>query len=265
MRLLGFLYGLGAYALFQVTCLYAAGFIANVGVPKSIDSPRPGSFLQALTVDTLLLAVFVLQHSGMARPAFKRRWTRLVPPHLERSTYVVFSCLALIALFAFWQPLGGPLWRLTGPAAAVATGIGVGGWLVVLSSTFMINHFDLFGLRQVWLNLRGLPYTPLPFKLKGAYNYVRHPLYVGWLMAFWGTATMTVTHLFFAVMTTAYILKAIGWEERDLMDVHPEYEHYRRRVPSLVPTLGGAAARRVVPGPSLVRVSGEYSREATAS
>ena len=262
MRLLGFLYGLGAYALFQGTCLYSAGFIANIGVPKSIDSPRPGSFAGALAVDTLLLMLFVLQHSGMARPAFKRWWTRFVPSYLERSTYVIASCLALIALFAFWQPLGGTLWQLTGPAAAVATGIGAAGWLVVLSSTFLINHFDLFGLRQVWLNLLGRPYTPLDFKLKGAYNYVRHPLYVGWLMAFWGAATMTVTHLFFALMTTGYILKAIGWEEKDLLDAHPEYAEYRRRVPALVP-LGRAVARRM--GSVTTLKSGEYSREATAS
>lgn len=237
-RIPGFLYGVASYLVFFFTFLYAAGFVSNVGVPKSIDSPRPGSLWQALLVDALLLAVFALQHSGMARPAFKKWWTRYVPEPFERSTYVLFSSLALIALFALWQPLGGALWDFQGLLGYLLAGIGLLGWAIVLTSTYLINHFDLFGLRQVWLYLLDRPYTPLSFKLVGPYRYVRHPLYVGWLFAFWGTPTMTVTHLFFSLVTTAYILMAIGWEERDLMAAHREYAEYRKNVPALCPHLG---------------------------
>jgi protein-S-isoprenylcysteine O-methyltransferase Ste14 len=178
----------------------------------------------------------------MARPAFKRVWTRIVPEPIERSTYVLASSLALILLFWQWRPLGGVVWDVQDPVgrALLLSGFAFG-WLLVLVTTFLINHFDLFGLRQVWLHLRGRRYRPLPFKTPGPYRIVRHPLYVGWLFAFWATPTMTVTHLLFAVVTTSYILLAIRFEERDLVDAHPEYSEYQKRVPMLVP-LGRRAA-----------------------
>jgi protein-S-isoprenylcysteine O-methyltransferase Ste14 len=174
----------------------------------------------------------------MARPAFKRAWTRIVPPVVERSTYVLFSSVALILLFALWRPLGGIVWEVQNPLgrgllhAAFAFG-----WGLVLAATFMINHFDLFGLRQVWLHLLGRPYSPVRFRTPLPYKIVRHPLYVGWLFAFWATPTMTVAHLFFALLTTGYILVAIQLEERDLVAAHPEYATYRRQVPMLMPRL----------------------------
>jgi protein-S-isoprenylcysteine O-methyltransferase Ste14 len=175
----------------------------------------------------------------MARPAFKRWWTQIVPPAAERSTYVLFSSLALILLFWQWRPIGGVVWNVDDPALrTVLHAIFAAGWLTVLITTFLINHFDLFGLRQVWLHLRGQPYRPLPFTTPGPYRHVRHPLYVGWLLAFWATPTMTLAHFVFAAATTAYILIAIRFEERDLEDAHgPSYGEYRRQVPMLVPRL----------------------------
>jgi protein-S-isoprenylcysteine O-methyltransferase Ste14 len=183
----------------------------------------------------------------MARPWFKQRWTRIVPTVLERSTYVLFSSLALILLFAQWRPLGGVVWAVEEPVArGVLWALFAFGWGLVLVATFLINHFDLFGLRQVWLQLVGRPYTRLAFGTPGPYRLVRHPLYVGWFFAFWMAPTMTVTHLFFAVMTTAYILIAIQFEEHDLVAEHgASYEDYRRRVPMLIPSLGRSAAGRV--------------------
>jgi protein-S-isoprenylcysteine O-methyltransferase Ste14 len=235
-RILYFSYGVAAYALFFATFLYAIGFIGNLVVPVSIDGVPRVPLGEALLVNSLLLGAFAIQHSVMARPGFKRWWTKFVPKPIERSTYVLFSSLALIALFAHWQPLGGVVWNVTDPTGqAVLWGVFALGWLVVLVSTFLINHFDLFGLRQVWLYLVGKSYTALPFKTPFFYKYVRHPLYVGWFLAFWATPTMTVTHLVFAIATTAYILIAIRFEERDLVEVHPEYPGYRERVPMLIP------------------------------
>ena len=235
-RLSIFIYGLVSYAVFFATFLYAVGFIGNLWVPKSMDSVREVPFLTALLTNLGLLGLFAIQHSVMARPAFKRWWTRIVPEAAERSTYVLFSSLALILLFAYWQPLGGAVWAVSSPLGqAVLYAAFAFGWLLVLVSTFLINHFDLFGLRQVWLQLLGKPYQPLQFGMPVLYRYVRHPLYVGWFFAFWATPTMTVTHLVFAIATTAYILIAIQLEERDLIDAHPEYEDYRRSVPMLVP------------------------------
>ncbi|HMN44039.1 MAG TPA: isoprenylcysteine carboxylmethyltransferase family protein [Povalibacter sp.] len=237
-RLLIFLYGIASYAVFLATFLYAIGFIGNLWVPKSMDSVRDAPLANALLVDLGLLTLFALQHSVMARPAFKRWWTRLIPHAAERSTYVLFSSLALIALFSFWQPLGGVVWEVASPLARGALHAAYAfGWGLVLVATFLINHFDLFGLRQVWLQLLGKPYTPLKFATPAPYRIVRHPLYVGWLIVFWATPVMTVTHLFFALVTTAYILVAIQFEERDLVAAHPEYENYRRRVPMLIPRL----------------------------
>lgn len=236
-RVAVFVYGVACYGAFFSTFLYAIGFIGNLVVPKSIDSPAQMPFLYALGIDVLLLGIFAVQHSVMARPWFKRAWTRVVPEAAERSTYVLFPSLALIALFAFWQPLGGTVWDIRSPIARSLMydlfGLGLG---LVLMATFLINHFDLFGLRQVWLYLRGKPYTQLSFRTPLFYKYVRHPLYVGWLMAFWFTPTMTGAHLLFAIMTTAYMLMAIRWEEHDLIMVHGEkYARYRESVPMLVP------------------------------
>jgi len=249
-RLSIFIYGVLSYAVFYVTYLYAIGFVGNLWVPKSMDSVREVPFLTALLTDLGLLGLFAVQHSVMARPAFKRWWTRFVPQAAERSTYVLLSSLALIAMFAWWQPLGGAVWDVTSPVAkAVLYGAFAFGWGLVLVSTFLINHFDLFGLRQVWLELLGKPYRPLHFGTPLFYRYVRHPLYLGWFFAFWATPTMTVTHLVFAIATSAYILIAIQLEERDLIDAHPEYADYRRRVPMLVPFTKGRrqSARSAVP------------------
>jgi methanethiol S-methyltransferase len=235
-RLSIFVYGVVSYAVFFATFLYAIGFVGNLWVPKSMDSAREVPFLTALLIDLGLLGLFAVQHSVMARPGFKRWWTRIVPEAAERSTYVLLSSLALILLFAQWQPLGGTVWNVTAPLAQAALYAAYAfGWALVLVATFLINHFDLFGLRQVWLQLIGRPYTQLQFGTPFLYRYVRHPLYVGWFFAFWATPTMTVTHLLFAIATTAYILIAIQLEERDLVDAHPEYASYRREVPMLVP------------------------------
>ena len=232
-------YGLLSYAVFFATFLYAAGFVGNLWVPKSIDSATSVSFSRALLVNLGLLSVFAVQHSVMARPAFKRWLVRWLPQPAERSTYTLASSVALIALFWYWQPMGGVVWHLEDPAARVIMySLFAFGWLLVLVSTFLINHFDLFGLRQVWLYFRNRPYTALNFGTPGPYRLVRHPLYVGWLFAFWATPVMTMAHLVFALMTTAYILVAIQLEERDLIEAHPEYESYREAVPMLVPRFG---------------------------
>ncbi len=232
------IYGAFTYALFLATFLYAIGFIGNVWVPKSLDSGPTDPWTVALAVDLALLALFAVQHSVMARPAFKRLITRVIPEAAERSTYVLASSLALILLFWQWRPLGGVVWDVTAPAGRALLLAGFAfGWGLVLVATFAINHFDLFGLRQAWHGFRGQAQTPLAFKTPWLYRMVRHPLYVGWLFAFWCTPTMTVTHLLFAVMTTGYILIAIQLEERDLARAHPEYAAYRRTVPMLVPAL----------------------------
>jgi methanethiol S-methyltransferase len=235
-RISAFLYGVVCYLAFFATFLYAVGFLGNFGVPKSIDSGAQLPFIQALAIDLALLGLFAIQHSVMARQWFKRAWTQIVPQVVERSTYVLFSSVALIVLFWKWEPLGGVVWSLeNAPARMVLNALYALGWVTVLAATFLINHFDLFGLRQVWLNLLGRPYTALQFRTPGLYRYVRHPLYVGWLMVFWSAPVMTAAHLVFAIATTAYILIAIQFEERDLAALHPEYAEYRRRVPMLVP------------------------------
>ena len=248
-RVLVFAYGLASYCVFFVTYLYAMGFVGNLFVPKSLDSPPTAPLATALLINALLLGIFAVQHSVMARPWFKRLITRVVSPAAERSTYVLASSLALIALFWQWSPLGGVIWDIESPAArAVMYGGFAFGWLLVLVTTFLINHFDLFGLRQVWFHLRDREYERLDFVTPGPYRLVRHPLYVGWLCAFWFTPTMTASHLLFAVATTAYILIAIQLEEHDLVDAHREYAEYRRRVPMLIPfgTKSGSEASESV-------------------
>lgn len=246
-RVLVFIYGVVAYALFFATFLYAIGFVGNLFVPKAIDSAPQVPFIQALLVNLGLLGLFAVQHSVMARRSFKRWVTRFIPHSAERSTYVVASSLALIVLFVFWQPMGGVIWSIENPQAQILLHVAFAfGWLLVLVSTFLINHFDLFGLRQVWLNLRNTPYTDVPFVMPWMYRLVRHPLYLGFLLGFWATPVMTVAHLVFALATTGYILIAIQLEERDLMRFHPEYAEYRRRVPMLIPFIGRRKAGKAL-------------------
>jgi len=238
-RLTAFFYGLACYTVFFITFLYAIGWVGDLYLPVTIDSAPLVPIGYALLADIALLTLFALQHSVMARPAFKRWWTQYVPKPVERSTYVLFSSLALITMFVFWQPLGGTIWQVENPVgAAILYALFGCGWLLVLVATFLINHFDLFGLRQVWLYLHGRGYTPLKFTTPGAYRFVRHPLYLGWFFAFWATPVMTAGHLFFALATAVYILLAIRWEERDLLTTLGEdYAAYRKRVPMLIPGL----------------------------
>ncbi len=236
IRILTLAYGALSYVMFFLTFLYAIGFLGNMVVPKSVDSGATDPWLTALTIDLGLLSLFALQHSLMARQGFKRLLTRIVPAAAERSTYVLASSLALLLLFWQWRPLGGIVWEVQHEVGrAMLYGGFAFGWILVFVTTCVINHFDLFGLRQTWRAFRGQPQAALRFVTPVLYRMVRHPLYVGWLFAFWSTPTMTVTHLLFAVVTTAYILVAIQLEERDLMRAHPEYAEYRRRVPMLVP------------------------------
>ena len=237
-RWLIFFYGVACYAIAFVTLLYAIGFVGNLWVPKSIDSAPRLPLGLALLIDGVLLGLFAIQHSVMARPGFKRWWTRIVPQEAERSTYILFASIALVIIFVYWEPLGGSVWEVQSPLAQQLLYGGFAfGWFLVFLSTFLINHFDLFGLRQIWLQLHRKQYEPLPFKTPMLYRIVRHPLYVGLLLAFWSTPIMTLTHLVFAIATTAYILIAIQLEERDLLAEHPEYARYRKRVPMLVPFL----------------------------
>ncbi|HEX6044725.1 MAG TPA: isoprenylcysteine carboxylmethyltransferase family protein [Pyrinomonadaceae bacterium] len=242
-RVTTFVYGSVSYLIFFATFLYAIGFLGNVMVPKSIDSGRTAPLGVALLVNAGLLAIFAVQHSVMARPWFKRMWTRVIPKQAERSTYVLLSSLALILLFWLWQPMGGVVWSVEQPALRmVLYGLFALGFGIVLISTFLINHFDLFGLRQVYLYLRGKEYSQLRFGTPLLYRHVRHPLYLGWLLAFWSTPTMTIAHLVFAIATTVYIFLAIQFEEKDLLDTFgDDYRRYRENVPMIVPVRIGKA------------------------
>jgi protein-S-isoprenylcysteine O-methyltransferase Ste14 len=239
-RIIVLFYGGAAYTIFLATFGYALGFVGNIGVPKSIDSAPTDPLLTALGINLGLLGLFAVQHSVMARPVFKRWLARFINPAAERSTYTLMSSLALLLLFWQWRPMGGEIWHFEDPLARglMHTGFAFG-WLLVLVTTFLINHFDLFGLRQVWLFFRGKRYEPLRFVTPGPYKLVRHPLYLGWLCAFWFTPTMTAAHLVFAAATTAYILIAIRLEERDLVAIHgKDYVQYKASTPMILPGLG---------------------------
>jgi len=236
-KIISFLYGVISHVLFLLVFMYMVAFLGNFIVPKSIDSGAVGAFGLALIVNILLLALFTIPHTIMARPGFKQWWTTIVPKHIERSTYVMISNLLMILLMWQWQPMVGVVWSVENPVGAPILWSLFGiGWVSIVISSFMINHFDLFGTRQVYLHLLNREYSPLEFKTRGFYNYTRHPLMVGWIVAFWSTPDMTVGHLVFAIGTTVYILIAIQIEERDLVKFHGEaYESYRRRVSMIVP------------------------------
>jgi protein-S-isoprenylcysteine O-methyltransferase Ste14 len=238
-RIAIFAYGISSYLIFLVVFLYAVGFIGGFATPTTLDGVPQVPLLHALLVDLGLLSAFALQHSGMARPAFKRWWTRIVPEAAERSTYVLLSSLALIALFVCWEPIGGVVWNApAGAARNVIIALYLFGWALLLYTTFLIDHFDLFGLKQAWRRLGNKIYRAPVFRTPSLYKLVRHPLYIGWLTIFWAAPRMTAAHLLFATICTAYILIAIRWEERDLESAFGEvYADYKNRTPMLVPQL----------------------------
>jgi protein-S-isoprenylcysteine O-methyltransferase Ste14 len=236
-RSVAFLYGLASYVVFFGTILYAIGFVSGLGVPKTLDTGTAGPMTEAFIVNLVLMSIFAVQHSVMARRQFKQWWTQFVPKSIERSTYVLLASLALVLLFWQWRSLPAVVWRIDDPQIAMAVlGLSFVGWLIVFTSTFLINHFELFGLQQVANNLAGRS-TPAPrFRTPLYYRFVRHPIYLGFIIAFWAAPTMTAGRLLFAAVTTAYIMVGILLEERDLIDLFgDEYRHYRNRVSMLVP------------------------------
>jgi len=245
MGLIAAVYGVVCYVIFLGSFLYAIGFVGNVFVPKTIDSGLSAAPAEALLIDLLLLGAFAIQHSVMARPGFKAVWTKIVPHSIERSTYVLFSSLLLALICWQWRPMPSTVWDATASPllADLLIGLFWFGWLILLLATFMINHFDLFGLRQVYLRMRNVEYSPPRFTQRALYRIVRHPIMLGFLIAFWATPRMSLGHLVFAAATTGYILVGIALEERDLARAHPEqYQAYRSQVPMLIP--GGGFKRQ---------------------
>lgn len=236
-RVLVFLFGIAVYFLFLFTTLYAIGFVGNMLVPKGIDNGTAASLALTILIDLSLIAVFGVQHTVMARPAFKKRWFRLIPKPAERSIYVLLASLSLLLLFWQWRPIPKLVWNFpTGFMHTALTVLFWFGWLAVVLSTFLINHFDLFGLRQVYLYLRGVEYTPVPFKQPIPYKYVRHPLMLAFLIAFWATPQMSAGHLLFSLGMTAFIFIGIAFEERDLIKTYGEsYQRYRQQVSMIIP------------------------------
>ena len=245
-KALGLVYGFAAYLVFLLAFLYMVGFFGNFAVPKSIDSGTSGSLGSAFVIDLLLVALFGVQHSVMARPWFKRRWTRIVPKPLERSTFVLITSLVLLLMFWQWRPMTQVIWSVGNPVAAgLLWALFWSGWVLVLLSTYMIDHFDLFGLKQVYLNYRGREHIPPPFKVSWLYTNVRHPMMLGLIIAFWAIPTMTLGHFIFAAGFTGYILYAIQLEERDLeTSLGDDYTRYRRRVSMLLPLPAVRALKR---------------------
>ena len=239
-KLIGFLYGLVAYLVFFVAILYAIGFVTGMMVPKTIDNGPVGPPMEAIIINMLLMSLFAVQHSVMARPQFKKWWTRFVPAAVERSTFVLFASLVLLFLYWQWQPIPAVVWQVSNPQiAASLLGLELFGWALVFVSTFLINHFELFGLHQVTNNLAGKPMPTLRFRTPVLYKLVRHPIYLGFIIAFWAAPVMTAGRLLFAAVTTAYIFVGIALEERDLVAVFgDEYRRYRQRVAMIVPFLG---------------------------
>jgi methanethiol S-methyltransferase len=242
-RLLILFYAIVSYAVFLVSFLYAVGFVGNYLVPRSIDVGGATHLSEAIVVDLLLLGMFAIQHSIMARPAYKQWWAKIFPVACQRSTYVLLTSLILLLLFWQWRPIPIPVWQADGIAAWLLIGIHWLGWSIVLASTFMIDHFDLSGLRQAFLALRGAEIPGQSFRTPLLYKIVRHPLMLGFLLAFWAAPEMTAGHLLFAIMTTAYILVGLQFEERDLIaQFGATYQQYRRRVPMLLPRISGRRA-----------------------
>jgi len=246
-KLIAFLYGLLAYLVFFATILYAIGFVTGLPVPKTIDTGTAAPLAEALIVNVLLMALFAVQHSVMARRQFKAWWTQYVPKSVERSTYVLLASLALILLFWQWRPIPDVLWQVSNPTVAMAlTGLSLVGWVLVFTSTFLINHFELFGLHQVANNLVGREMPAARFRTPVIYKVVRHPIYLGFIIAFWAAPVMTAGHALFAAVTTAYILIGIMLEERDLVEQYgDDYRRYRAQVSMLVPWRKSAAPTKI--------------------
>jgi len=234
------IWGVACYALFFACFLYAIAFVGNLAIaPKTIDSGEPGPIGLALAVNLGLLSLFAVQHSGMARPGFKRAWTKVIPDAAERPTYVLVSTLTLVVLFAYWQPIGGEVWSVTNPVGAAALrALYFAGWAMLLYAIALLGHFELFGIRQAWLGFRGRPYAPQPFETPGLYRHMRHPIYVSWAVIFWATPVMSAGHLLFAVVATAYMVLAVFVEERDLVGHFGDtYRRYQETTPKYLPRL----------------------------
>lgn len=247
-RFLSVIYGVLMYVVFLATFTYAICFLGDLAVPKTIDSGSESPLYVAIAINAFLLAAFAIQHSVMARQGFKRVWTRVVPRHLERSTYVLAASLVLMLLLWQWRPIPQTVWELHGAAATVLSVTFWLGWAILLTSTFLINHFELFGLKQVWTHLSRTRQTDAKFRTPSLYKVVRHPLYLGFVIAFWSAPRMTLGHLIFAIATTGYILLGIYFEERDLVRVHGQaYRTYREQVPMLVPFLKAAKESPALP------------------